>query len=133
MIVPYTETFDPLVSSPDPPPKGGKGLGTLVLILGSLVPRPPLDLPAFNVARKKRDLRATLKAGRSRGGLGTRLDSWFCKLNNHMIICIGLYWSTCSHVMVRTTKKRPPMSPDPFLACVMGSGNETIDPHKIKF
>ena len=28
-------------------------------------------------------------------------------------------------MMVRTTKKRPPMSPDPFLACVMGSGNET--------
>ena len=27
--------------------------------------------------------------------------------------------------MVRTTTKRPPMSPDPFLACVMGSGNET--------
>ena len=50
-------------------------------------------------------------------------DSWFCKLSNHVIICIGLYWNTCSHVMVRTTKKRPQMSPDPFLACVMGSGN----------
>ena len=53
-------------------------------------------------------------------------DSWFRKLNNHMIICIGLYWSTCSHVMVRTTKKRPLMSPDPFLACVIGPGNETM-------
>ena len=57
-------------------------------------------------------------------------DSWFCKLSNHVIICIGLYWSTCSHVMVRTTKKRPPMSPDPFLACVMGSGNETMQSGK---
>ena len=29
------------------------------------------------------------------------------------------------HVMVRKTKKMPAMSPDPFLACVVGSGNET--------
>ena len=50
-------------------------------------------------------------------------DSWFCKLSNHVI---GLYWSKCGHVMVRKTKKRPAMSPDPFLACVVGSGNETI-------
>ena len=48
------------------------------------------------------------------------------KLSNHVIICICLYWSTCGHMMVHKTKKRPPMSPDPFLACMMGSGNETI-------
>ena len=65
----------------------------------------------------------TPKRREGSGDIGA--DSWFCKLSNHVIICIGLYWSTCSHVMVRTTKKRPPMSPDPFLACVMGSGNET--------
>ena len=65
----------------------------------------------------------TPKGRKGSGDIGA--DSWFCKLSNHVIICIGLYWSTCSHVMVRTTKKRPPMSPDPFLACVMGSGNET--------
>ena len=32
-------------------------------------------------------------------------DSWFCKLSNRMIICIGLYWSMCGHMMVRATKK----------------------------
>ena len=48
------------------------------------------------------------------------------KLSNHVIICICLYWSMCGHMMVHKTKKRPPMSPDPFLACMMGSGNETI-------
>ena len=36
-------------------------------------------------------------------------DSWFCKLSNHVIfffcIHVGLYWSTCGHVMVRKTKK----------------------------
>ena len=39
----------------------------------SLVPRPSLNLPAFNVAHSSRFLRATLKAGRSREGLGMRL------------------------------------------------------------
>ena len=43
-----------------------------------------------------------------------------------VIICIGLYWSTCGHVMVRKTKKRPAISSDPFLACMVGSGNETV-------
>ena len=28
--------------------------------------------------------------------------------------------------MVHRTKKMPAMSPDPFLACMMGFGNETI-------
>ena len=54
----------------------------------------------------------TPKRRKGSGDIGA--DSWFCKLSNHVIICIGLYWSTCSHVMVRTTKKRPPMSPDPI-------------------
>ena len=38
-------------------------------------------------------------------------DSWFCKLSNHVIICISLYRSTCGHVMVRKTKKWSAMSP----------------------
>ena len=63
------------------------------------------------------------KRRKGSGDIGA--NSWFCKLSNHVIICIGLYWSTCSHVIVRKTKKRPAMSPDPFLACMVGSGNET--------
>ena len=63
---------------------------------------------------------------RRKGSGDIGADSWFCKLSNHVIICIGLYWSTCGHVMVRKTKKMPAMSPDPFLACVVGSGNETM-------
>ena len=51
--------------------------------------------------------------------------SWFCKLSNHVIICIGLYWSTCGHVMVRKTKKTLQCPQTLFLACVVGSGNET--------
>ena len=42
-----------------------------------------------------------------------------------IILHTGLYLSMYGHVMVRTTKKRSTMSPDPFLACMMGSGNET--------
>ena len=90
-------------------PGGGGGVGLwleLCSSLSSLVPRPHPP-----------------KGGKGSGDIGA--DSWCCKLSNHVIICIGLYRSTCSHMMVRTTKKRPPMSPDPFLACVMGSGNET--------
>jgi hypothetical protein len=41
----------------------------------SLVPRPSLDLPAFNVTRKKL-LRATLKAGRSREFFACNIKSW---------------------------------------------------------
>ena len=37
-------------------------------------------------------------------------DSWFCKLNDHVITCMDLYWHTCSNVMVC----RPSVSPDPF-------------------
>jgi hypothetical protein len=40
---------------------------------GFLVPRPSLDLPAFDIACNH-GATATLKAGRSREGLGTRLD-----------------------------------------------------------
>ena len=61
---------------------------------------------------------------RRKGSGNIGADSWFCKLSNHVIICIGLYWSMCGHVMVRRNKKRPAMSPDPFLACMVGSGNE---------
>ena len=43
------------------------------------------------------------RARKGSGDIGA--DSWFCKLSNHVIICIGFYWHTCSHVMVRTTKK----------------------------
>ena len=33
-------------------------------------------------------------------------DSWFCKLSNHVIICMYLYRIIlCSHMMVRKTKK----------------------------
>ena len=78
----------------------------LCSLLASLVPRPHP------------------KRRRGSGDIGT--DSWFCKLSNHVITCIGLYWSTCDHVMVRTTKKMPAMSPDPFLTCVVGSGNKSI-------
>ena len=31
--------------------------------------------------------------------------SWFSKLCKHVIICIDLYWHTCGHVTVHTTKK----------------------------
>ena len=50
-------------------------------------------------------------------------NSWFYKLSNHVIVCIGCM---CNHVMVRKTKKKPPISPDPFLVYVIGSGNKTI-------
>ena len=40
----------------------------------------------------------------------------------------------CCHVMVCKTKKMPAMSPDPFLVCVVGSGNETTgDIDVVKF
>ena len=62
------------------------------------------------------------KMRKGSGDIGA--DSWFFKLSNRVIICIGLY-CMCSHVMMCMTKKMPAMSPDPFLALVMGSGNET--------
>ena len=45
----------------------------------------------------------TMHARKGFGDIGA--DSWFCKLSNHVIICMGLYWSMCSHVMVHRTKK----------------------------
>ena len=53
-------------------------------------------------------------------------DSWFCKLSNHVMICIDLYWHTCSHVMVHRTKKtlQCPQTLS-LLSLRVGSGNET--------
>ncbi len=61
------------------------------------------------------------RARKGSGDIGA--DSWFCKLSNHVIVCIGFYWRTCGHVMDRTTKKCT--SPDPFPRERLGSGNET--------
>ena len=51
-------------------------------------------------------------------------DSWFCKLSNHVIICIYLYRITCSHMMVCKTKKmlQNLLTLSHFR---VGSGNET--------
>ena len=67
---------------------------------------------------------STTHARKGSGDIGA--DSWFCKLSNHVIICIGLYGSTCGHVMVRKTKKTLQCPQTLFLACVVGSGSETI-------
>ena len=64
----------------------------------------------------------TTHARNGSGDIGA--DSWFCKLSNHVIICIGLYWRTCGHVMVRKTKKTFQCPQTLFLTCVVGSGNE---------
>ena len=42
---------------------------------------------------------------RRKGSGDTNADSWFCKLSDHVIICIGLYWSMCGHMLVCRTKK----------------------------
>ena len=55
-------------------------------------------------------------------------DSWFCKLNNHVIICIGFL---LAHVRSRNgaqDQENAPMSPDPFSHERLGSGNETSMP-----
>ena len=54
----------------------------------------------------------TPKRRKGSGDIGT--DSWFCKLSNHVIICIGLYWSMCCHMMVRTTKEKASNVPRSF-------------------
>ena len=79
----------------------------MVLTLSSLIPR-----PHHAHARK------------GSGDIGA--DSWFCKLSNHVIICIGFL---LAHVRSRDgaqDQENAPMSPDPFPRERLGSGNETI-------
>ena len=64
----------------------------------------------------------TTHARKESGDIGA--DSWFCKLSNHVIICIDLYWRTCGHVMVRKTKKAL-QCPQTLSLLRVGSGNET--------
>ena len=45
----------------------------------------------------------TPKRRKGSGDIGA--DSWFCKLSSHVIIYIGLYWSTC-HWCARPRKGR---------------------------
>ena len=70
----------------------------------------------------------TPKRRKGSGDIGT--DSWFCKLSNHVIICIGLQWSMCCHVMVRTgahdqEKASNVPRPFPHVRGAVGSGNKT--------
>ena len=65
---------------------------------------------------------STTHARRGSGDIGA--DYWFCKLSNHVIICIDLYWRSCSHVMVRKTKKTL-QCPQTLSLLRVGSGNET--------
>ena len=63
---------------------------------------------------------------RTRKGSGDiGADSWFCKLSNHVISCIGFL---LAHVRSRDgahDQENAPMSPDPFPRERLGSGNET--------
>ena len=52
-------------------------------------------------------------------------DSLLCKLSNHMTICMFVLEYVRSHDGA-PDQENASMSPDPFLACVVGSGNETI-------
>ena len=63
------------------------------------------------------------RARKGSGDIGT--NSWFCKLSNHVIICIGFL---LAHVQSRDgaqDQENAPMSPDPFPRERLGSGNET--------
>ena len=67
------------------------------------------------------------RARKGSGDIGA--DSWFCKLSNHVIICIGFL---LEHVRSRDgaqDQENAPMSPDPFPRERLGSGNETIVIH----
>ena len=64
----------------------------------------------------------TTHARKGSGDIGA--DSWFCKLSNHVIICIDLYWCMWGHVMVRKTKKTL-QCPQTLSLLRVGSGNET--------
>ena len=72
----------------------------------------------------------TMHVRKGSGDIGA--DIWFCKLSSHVIVCIGLYWSTCSHMMVHKTKKTL-QCPQTLSSCgVVGSGNEiTIEMYKV--
>ena len=59
---------------------------------------------------------------RRKGSGDIGADSWFCKLSNHAIICIGFYWRTCGHVMVRKTKKTLQCPQTLFLVRGLGLG-----------
>ena len=65
-----------------------------------------------------------LHHAREEGSVDIGADSWFCKLSNHVVICIGLYWSMCGNVMVCKTKKML-QCPQTLSLLRVGSGNET--------
>ena len=66
------------------------------------------------------------RARKGSGDIGA--DSWFCKLSNHVSICIGFL---LAHVRSRNgaqDQENAPMSPDPFPHERLGSGNKTSMP-----
>ena len=72
----------------------------IIVYVNSLVPRPKSPRgERFSLVPRPDHARAR----KGSGDIGA--DSWFCKLSNHVIVCICFYWRTCGHVMVRTTKK----------------------------
>ena len=64
------------------------------------------------------------RARKGSGDIGA--DSWFCKLSNHVIICIGFLLAHVWSCDGAQDQENAPMSPDPFSRERLGSGNETI-------
>ena len=64
------------------------------------------------------------RARKGSGDIGA--DSWFCKLSNHVIICIGFLLAHVRSCDGAQDQENAPMSPDPFSRERLGSGNETI-------
>ena len=67
----------------------------------------------------------TTHARKGSGDIGA--DSWFCKLSNHVIICIGFLLAHMRSRDGAQDQEDAPMSPDPFPRERLGpgSGNET--------
>ena len=62
---------------------------------------------------------------------GHRRRLLFCKLSNHVIICIDLHWRTCGHVMVHKTNKML-HCPQTLSLLMVGSGNVTTNDYVAK-